>query len=145
MTNPREAAIGFEAVKVSMSQTKDGIKLTLVIHPQDHLHDLFSHPVGTRYQVALVQVDDQGEPVEPKAKTEGERAVASAAMLCKNHDFIQWMMENGYSLVGSEEETAKNLCRLCEITSRSELRTNSKARDMFHYIKDCFMAGRPLK
>lgn len=139
--NPRDAAIGFEAVKVSMSQTKDGIKITLVIHPQDQLHDLFAHPVGTRYQVALVQVGDDGNPVVPKDKTEGQRAVTSAAMLCKDDSFAAWMMKHGYSSSSMEDDLAKELCVMCGISSRAELATNAEARRQFDYIKHCFQAG----
>ena len=127
MKSPSEAAIAVECVKVSMSQSKDGIKVVLVIHPNDNANDLFTHPVGSRYQAAFVLLDDENKPVMPKHKTDGERAVVSAGMLCRQPDFQKWMVEAGFSLEESEEAAINGLHHLCGINSRANFRTNKDA------------------
>ena len=67
----KRATINFEAVKLTMRQDKHGFILTLSVHPEDVPESLFRHWVGSRYQVAMVQLDDNEEPVIPKEKTDG--------------------------------------------------------------------------
>ena len=65
MSDIRAAAINFEAVKLALRQSKDGIALTLSVHPSDMPAALWSHPIGARYMVALVRLDDTDQPVSP--------------------------------------------------------------------------------
>ena len=44
----KERAYGFEAVKTALRQTKDGISITLVIHPHDTPRDLINDHIGQR-------------------------------------------------------------------------------------------------
>lgn len=135
MEDPRGAAIGFEAVRYSMTQTKDGFKLTLVIHPEDINPDLTSHPIGTRYQVALVEVSDDGQPVKPKSKTEAEQAVASAGMLCRNTAFQTWLVTEGLTDEISEAHAANAVCEYCKVNSRSEIGSNTEALRLFNRLR----------
>ena len=64
MTNIKDAAIGFEAVKVSMSQDRNGIMLRLNVHPNDCPQELHTDWVGTRYMVAMVKLNEDGTPDE---------------------------------------------------------------------------------
>ena len=48
----------FEAVKMQMSQTKDGWALALRLHPDDLTMELMKLPVGQRVGVALIPIDD---------------------------------------------------------------------------------------
>lgn len=135
MEDPRGAAIGFEAVRYSMTQTKDGFKLTLVIHPEDINPDLTSHPIGTRYQVALVEISDEGQPVKPKGKTEAEQAVASAGMLCRNTAFQTWLVTVTLADEISEAHAAEAVCQFCGIQSRAELATDREALKLFDELR----------
>lgn len=132
---PSEAALSFECVKVAMAQTVSGVKLTLVLHPHEDSSELFSHPVGSRYQVALVLVDDEGQPIPPKKKSQGESAVVSAGMLCREAGFQKWMLDSGYILEATEEAAIRGVHLLCGINSRSELATDGKARQRFDSIR----------
>lgn len=127
----KEHAIGFEAVLVSMSKTKDGTKLVLVVHPSDNANELFSHPIGTRYQVGAVRLDDEDKPIH---RTEGQRAVMDAGMLCRNREFAESIG------VTCEEDATDYIHRACGIRSRSELATNVKALAKFHDIRDRFLS-----
>jgi hypothetical protein len=142
MGDPKAAALGFEAVKVSMSQTKDGIKIVLVIHPNDDTQDLFNNPIGSRYQMAMVLLDDEGQAVMPAKRTEGERAVASAAMLCKEPAFQQWLLREGLVLFADEECAIQHIYDHCEIDSRSDLKVNKAARDKFDELRLLFSQAR---
>tara|TARA_R110000868_G_scaffold378872_1_gene644501 strand:- start:60 stop:518 length:459 start_codon:yes stop_codon:yes gene_type:complete len=48
----------FEAVKMQMTQTKDGWALALRVHPDDLSMELMRLPVGQRVGIALVPIDD---------------------------------------------------------------------------------------
>lgn len=135
--DPKALAIGFEAVRYSMSQSKDGYKLTLVIHPDDVNNELTSHPIGTRYQVALVEVDDQGEPVNRK-RTEGEQAVAAAGMLCRNPDFQRWCYVRDAFFEPSEDGAKAYIYQVCGILSRAELASQPEARKRFDAMRLAF-------
>ena len=62
MDDVKELALNFEAVKVSMSQDKNGTNLRLCIHPDDVPQELHQHWVGSRYMVAMVKLNDENEP-----------------------------------------------------------------------------------
>lgn len=136
----RDAAVACEAVKVSMVQTKDGIKITLVIHPEDgkYANALFADPVGSRYQMALVRLGDDNQPVVPQEKTEGQRAVTSAALLAKNVQFQTWLLEIGKVEGVSEAHAADYICKYCGIDSRRLLATDEKALEKFREIQFAF-------
>ena len=62
MTDIRKAAVNFEAVKTSMSQSKAGTILRLAIHPNEVPASLHTDWVGARYMVAMVRLED-GESI----------------------------------------------------------------------------------
>ena len=141
MTNIREAAVHFEAVKTSMSQSKVGTILRLAIHPNEVPPSLHTDWVGTRYVVALVKLNDQDEPEIPQEKRETDALVASAGMLCRNHGFIDYLVASGIlshedyidsTFSGSEEDAAADAMRKhLGVKSRSELHNDSEAREKF--------------
>ena len=70
MSSIKEMAMSFEAVQSYMRKDVKGVNITLVIHPEDVPEDLFRQPTESRYQVAMVLIDDQEQPVMPKIKRE---------------------------------------------------------------------------
>jgi hypothetical protein len=130
----KRATINFESVKIAIRQDKNGYILTLAVHPNDIPDSLLRDWVGSRYQVAMVLLNDQDEPVVPKNKTDGEKAVAKAGLLCRErgfqlfmadkHDKAEWELE-GHGV----EETAQLLRYDLNIKSRSELMDNKEARE----------------
>lgn len=141
MRDPRAAALAFEAVKVSMRQVRDGAYITLSIHPSELPVDLFMAAVGTRFQCALVILNDHDEPVAGKDTDEGDRAVKAAAVLAKNPNFQNWIQRQGHTFSSSEEDAAAGLRGICGIESRSELKTNREARKIFHDVQSEFLKG----
>ena len=83
-----------EVVKIAMTQDKNGHILKVAIHPSDLPKDLVLDPLGTRYVMVLARLNDQDEVVQPKDKSEGDKAVDIAGLLCRNKRFIDWMLSN---------------------------------------------------
>lgn len=58
-------AIHCEARKAAYRQSKDGLVVSFVIHPNDMPDALAVAPLGTRYMLALAQIGDDEQPVPP--------------------------------------------------------------------------------
>ena len=134
MTEVRDAAVNFEAVKISMSQDRNGITLRLSLHPNECPPSLHTDWVGSRYMVALVKLNDQEEPVVPEQEREIKKMISSAGMLCRNEDFGIFI-----GAADTPEESFANTMRAkLEIQSRTDLRSNSEAREKFKKITEEF-------
>jgi hypothetical protein len=138
MAEPKQPWLKFEAIKTSMRQDGKGTYMTLTIHPDEVPVDLLAARPGTRYMVGMLPVDDHDRPVKGKDMEEGERAVQSAGMLCRNIKFQKWMMDNGYAFGTSEQECTEGLKAFCEVESRAELKDNRQARERFKELKERF-------
>jgi hypothetical protein len=138
MAEPKQPWLKFEAIKTSMRQDGKGTYMTLTIHPDEVPVDLLAARPGTRYMVGMLPVDDHDRPVKGKDMEDGERAVQSAGMLCRNIKFQKWMMDNGYAFGTSEQECTEGLKAFCEVESRAELKDNRQARERFKELKERF-------
>ena len=147
MTEVSEAAIHFEAVKTSMSQSKAGTILRIAIHPNDVPPSLHTDWVGSRYMVAMVKLDDEDQPEISDDQRQAKALVASAGMLCRNEDFRKYLdSQDLLSFAASpdhwetdeEEITAICLRGYLQIESRSELATNSEAWEKFKKLQEDF-------
>ena len=139
MTNIKDASYGFEAVKSVLRQSKDGIVLSLVIHPSDVPTPLLSDPIGSRYMVGMVRMGDNEEIIEPESVREGKRMVTSAGALCRDSDFQKWMVDNGFSGEQTEEAAATSVKRLLKVKSRAELKENVGAQQRWLVIRQHFI------
>lgn len=140
MSEIRDVAINFEAVKVSMNQDKNGLMLKLAIHPADAPQDLVVAPVGTRYMIAAVMLNDQDEPVKGVKKREADSVISIAGALCRNNRFQDWLEDTGLALEGSEKAAVDAVREFCGIKSRSEFSTNENARTKFMALREQFEA-----
>ena len=131
----KELALKFEAVKVSMSQDKNGTNLRLCIHPDDVPQELHQHWVGSRYMVAMVKLTDEDEPELSEDQIRKQRLFKSAIMVCKEKSFWSYLDDNSHfgleTSINSEEGCAKQLRDRLGISSRSELKTNNDALNRF--------------
>ncbi len=134
MNEVRDAAVNFEAVKISMSQDRNGITLRLSLHPNECPPSLHTDWVGSRYMVAMVKLNDQEEPVVPEQEREIKRMISSAGMLCRNEDFGIFIGAED----NTEESIANTMRAKLEIQSRTDLRNNSEAREKFKKITEEF-------
>ena len=142
MDNIRDAAMNFEAVKVSMSQDRNGIILRLNVHPNDCPPELHTDWVGTRYVVAMVRLNDQDEPETREEHQHIERLIASAGLLCRNPEFGKYMNDVGYinesDPVNLERAVTEAVREHCNIQSRSEFRDSPEARKKFEQLREDF-------
>ena len=134
MNEVRDAAVNFEAVKISMSQDRNGITLRLSLHPNECPPSLHTDWVGSRYMVAMVKLNDQEEPVVPEQEREIKKMISSAGMLCRNEDFGIFIGAED----NTEESVANTMRAKLEIQSRTDLRNNSEAREKFKKITEEF-------
>lgn len=146
----RDIAMHFEAVKVSMSQDKNGIILRLNVHPNDCPKELHTDWVGTRYVVAMVRLQEDDTP-DDRGFVAVQRLVASAGLLCRNEDFFAFLVECGMAMptvdaAEMESQSADAIRTMCGIKSRSEFRDNEAARVKFEALRNDFRnwkRGRP--
>lgn len=150
MTEVRDAAVHFEAVKTSMSQSKQGTILRLALHPNEVPPSLHTDWVGSRYMVAMVKLDDEDQPQMSDQQRETERLIASAGMLCRNLDFAKFLFDID-SLLGvpndeseREKRVADALRDILGVESRSEMRTNSVARERFKNMVEEFTRWKQI-
>jgi hypothetical protein len=134
MNEVRDAAVNFEAVKISMSQDRNGITLRLSLHPNECPPSLHTDWVGSRYMVAMVKLNDHEEPVVPEQEREIKKMISSAGMLCRNEDFGIFIGAED----NTEESIANTMRAKLEIQSRTDLRNNSEAREKFKKITEEF-------
>lgn len=62
----RENAVHCEARKIAFRQTKDGVVISFVLHPDEVPNSLATAALGTRYVLALVELNDDETPKEVK-------------------------------------------------------------------------------
>jgi hypothetical protein len=137
---PSDNALTFEAIKLGMTQDKNGIVLKLSVHPQDCPPQLHTDWVGARYQVAMVRLEDDGTPTIREDKVSAKKAVAIANMLCREPKFQAWLWKTGISTEPNEDGAVEALYQHLLIKSRSELASDEKARKKFYELKASFEA-----
>lgn len=131
----KQNTIQFEAVKIAMAQDRNGHILKLAIHPSDLPKDLVLDSLGSRYMVVMAKLNDQDEVVKPNEKSEGDRAVSAAGLLCRNDRFVHWLFDRGYSRGITEDDARQGVREFCSIQSHSELSTNENARRKFSQLR----------
>ena len=139
MNDIKDASYGFEAVKSVLRQSKDGIVLSLVIHPSDIPNPLLSDPIGSRYMVGMARLGDEEEIIEPESVREGKRMVTSCAALCRDSDFQRWMVDNGFTNDQTEAAAAIAVKQLLKVESRAELKDNVDAQRRWSIIRQHFI------
>ena len=107
--------------------------ISFIIHPEDISPELAAAPLGTNYAIALVEITPGETPAEqPEVeKTEGEKAVQMAGILCGEEEFQNWLTFNpkfGGCPNGSIIPVAELVRTYCGVSSRAELATNPEAR-----------------
>ena len=127
--------VQFEAVKISMTQSSDGVVLKLAIHPDDLSAKLFADYVGSRYMVAMVKIlDDE----QPESKPDDiQRLKDSCCALCRNDKFQSWLLRD-QDIEVNENNAVIYLREQLSISSRSELTTNKNARAAFNDMREEF-------
>ena len=144
----RDNALSCEARKIAYRQTKDGVVLSLLLHPSEIPDGLAIAPLGTRYMIALVEIGDDEQPKRKEgdvtAQQNKERPVATpsrpatdrsggaqswhqmsptqqAGILCADKSF--WKFIGAHS----EQEAADFVRLRCGVTSRKDILPDNQA------------------
>jgi len=132
--------INFEAIKIGLKQSKDGFVLTLAVHPDEIQHDLITDFVGSRYQVVMVRLGDDDQPLSREGEFPGDHAVKMAGMLCRSQEFWRWLHDREMLMEKNEAACTEWLISYLGVESRKELKTNTEARALFNQLKRSFDA-----
>ena len=142
MSRSEIKTIQFESVKAAMKQNTSGYVLTLAIHPDDVPLELLRDFVGARYQVVMVRLNGDEEPLDREQEFDGTRAVRLAGILCKEKEFWEYLHEEEQIFNTTEDEATEWLRNYLGVKSRSELKTNEAARGRLHKVNEEYMAWK---
>ncbi len=131
-----------EVKKDGLSQLQDGSwVLKLKVHPNDMPTSLMVAPMGTRYQAALVELDDDEQPVVQPAKKLG--LSQEAGMHCQRPTFWVFLSEMVAAHevpVRSAAEAAVLVRDYCKVSSRAEFDSNQGAAAYWIDLRGKFKA-----
>lgn len=120
-TIARKNAIPLEVKKDGLQQRQDGSwMLRLKVHPQDSMKHVADAPMGQRYMLAMVALDDNEEPKQRKSWNELTPSV-QAALKCGDPEFQAFLN------VDTEEAAAVKVRERCGVQSRRDLTLNQLA------------------
>lgn len=114
----------FEAVKVAMKQDRSGYILTLSVHPDEVPSEIMRDFVGSRYQVVMVRLGDDGQPLDRNAFRD---PVKAAGILCRDKGFTKYLFQTDQIPELKESHATEWLKSECFIFSRAELKDNRLA------------------
>jgi hypothetical protein len=130
----------FEGVKVSLKQDKTGYVLNLSLHPDDIPEELLRDFVGSRYQVVMVRIDQNEQPMDRQANFEGDKAVRTAGMLCKDPKFWKYLYAQEQIFDEDMDDATEWVRSYLNVESRSDLKTNHEARILLERLNREYQA-----
>jgi hypothetical protein len=131
----------FEAVKIAMTQNRSGYVLTLSVHPDEVPEDILRDFVGARYQVVMVRLNGQEEPMN-RDHEYARDIVRSAGMLCRDPLFQKFLVEAGQTFIEGEQAAREWMLEEFHITSRSELKNNPEAARQYMSVHQEYLAWK---
>jgi len=135
----RDNALHCEMVKYAYRQTKDGVVVSFVVHPNDIPAELSSSHIGSRYMVALVELADDETPQPKKREWADMQPAQQAGIRCGERTFFIFLRDkHGYS-PKQMKDCAGIVRELCGVSSRVELGTNQKARVLWHQLDNEYL------
>lgn len=132
----------FEAVKVALKQDKTGYVLTMSMHPDEIPEELLRDFVGARYQVVMVRLNEHDEPMQRQHEFLGDKAVQLAALLSKDPSFWEYLYEDGQIIDPTESDATDWMRDYLGVRSRSELKTNDRARMQLDEINRSYLTWK---
>lgn len=122
--------IQFEGVKVALKQDKTGYVLAVSIHPDDIPEELLRDFVGARYQVVMVRMDGNEQPMDRQEEFGSDRSIRIAGLLCRDPQFWKYLYSDTQIMQENEKEATDWLRDYLSIQSRTELKTNQEAQQL---------------
>lgn len=134
-------AIPLEIKKDAMRQTQSGDwKITFTVQAADMDQRLTSAAMGTRFQAALVEIDDNEQPKE-KARLDWREVqpAAQAGIRCAEPAFRKFLaVEYGIN-TSTAQEAAEAVRNICGVNSRSEFSTKHGKRVVWHQLDSKYL------
>lgn len=127
----------FEAVKMALKQDKNGYALTLSVHPDMVPEDLLRDFVGSRYQVVMVRIAEDEQPMIRDTALARDY-VRMSAILCRDKQFQQFLVESNQIFDAEEQLAVSWIKSELGISSRSELSNNAPAQSRLMAIQQEF-------
>lgn len=130
----KQNAVNFECKKDALRQVQDGgVKVTFTINPDDMPSSLYADPMGQRYMLALVALNDDETPVE---REKPKSFAGQAKMMIQDDAFCDWCaMKMGVSTPLDQMEAEKLLKRSCNINSCAELIEGADSTKRFKILQ----------
>jgi hypothetical protein len=134
--------IQFEGVKVALKQDKTGYVLAVSIHPDDLPVNLIRDYVGARYQVVMVRMDQNEQPMNREEEFGADRSIRIAGLLCREPLFWKYLYADTQIMQENEKEATDWLRDYLGVKSRSELKTNQEAQQLLDKLHKEFNAWK---
>jgi len=144
----RANAIPLEVKKDGLRQRQSGDwVLSLVIAAADMDERITAAPMGTRFQCALVEINDDESPTHDRARQHwrGMSPTKQAGMRCKDPVFWAYLSEEmHFTEIDNEESAAQAVREVCTISSRADLDKplRNDARRIWHDLDSHFQGWR---
>ena len=116
----------FEAVKMALKQDKNGYALTLSVHPDLVPDGLLRDFVGSRYQVVMVRINEEEQPMNREQELSRDY-VRMAAILCRDKQFQKFLLESNQVFEADEESAVAWLKDELGVSSRTDIPNNQTA------------------
>ena len=123
----------FEGKKIALKQTKDGIVMSLAIHPDDLPEELMRDFVGSRYMVVMVRLGDEERPLN-REEFAGAQLVKLAGILCRDNQFWEYLYDQGELFEKNEAACVDWLTAYLGVSSRADIKTNYSAQELLKNI-----------
>lgn len=170
----RDNSIQCEMVKYAYRQTKDGVVVSFVVHPNDIPAALSTSHIGARFVAVLVQIGDDELPVHQPAKEKKQNVAhidapatsqsvvdkppagakrdwrdlqpaQQAGIRCAEPIFVAFLQEHHTKEWHETREAAACVRFILNINSRAEINTNHKVRTAWHQLDEQFQGWKALE
>jgi hypothetical protein len=131
----------FEAIKIALKQDKEGMVLTLRIHPDELCSRVIRDFVGARYQVVMVRINGEEKPMNRDHDLPRD-VVQLAGILCNDPRFHDWLVALGFISEANTKLATDWLRSELGVISRTELTTNPEASQLLLNINEEFKAWK---
>lgn len=136
---PTDASLHCEARKWSFRQTREGVVISFLIHPNELPDGLALASLGARFMMAVCEIADDETPAKPKEKTprtfQDMSPAQQAGMLCADDVFSKFIAET----VGSSDPT-QAVRLICGVTSRGDIKIGTEAARRWQSIVSDYRA-----
>lgn len=129
----------FEAVKMALKQDKNGYALTLSVHPDMVPEGLLRDFVGSRYQVVMVRINENEQPMN-RSQELNRDYVRMAAILCRDKKFHEFLVGANQIFEADEEAAIQWLKNELGVKSRTEIPHNQQAVNRLLSIQQEFIS-----